>query len=235
MKHARLLILLAIVGLLATGEHVRAQRQGPKHLDTGMSSMGRGASRRARARALAYLIEKGLIDLPDDSGDDMNAEPVDCDDNGCDTGGGEEFDNPNAAQSELSIAIDASGSHIVIGFNDFRGFNVPLSVPLSISGFAYSDDGGETFVDGGQLPVVSNGNINGTVFPEVDGDPDVKYVPGGGGCQFIYSSIFTKGIGVGTGTSTFAGTAQTMSIHRSTDCGHTWQGPFEVPAATNPH
>jgi Bacterial Ig-like domain (group 3) len=235
MMRARYLILLAVAGLLTTGEHLRAQRQGPKHLDKHMSPMGRGAERRARARALAFLQEKGLVDLPDDSEDDMDAEPVDCDDNGCDTGGGEEFDNPNAAQSELSVAIDASGGHIVIGFNDFRGFNTPATVPLSISGFAYSDDGGATFVDGGQLPVVSNGQLAGTAFPEVSGDPDVKYVPGGGGCQFIYSSIFVKGIGTGTPPSTFAGTAQTMSIHRSTDCGHTWTGPFEVTAATNPH
>ena len=237
MMRARFIVLLAILGLLTLGTHVRAQKPvgGPKHLDKDMSPMGRGAQRRARARALAFLKEKGLVDLPDDSEDDMDAEPVDCDDNGCDTGGGAEFDNPNAAQSELSIAIDASGSHIVIGFNDFRGFNTPASVPLSISGFAYSDDGGATFVDGGQLPVVTNGQISGTAFPEVSGDPDVKYVPGGGGCQFIYSSIFVKGIGTGTPPSTFAGTAQTMSVHRSTDCGHTWQGPFEVTAATNPH
>src|SRR5215470_6018445 len=98
MMRVRLLILLAILGLLTAGERLRAQRQGPKHLDTNMSSMGRGAMRRARARALAYLQEKGLIGEPEDSGDDMDAEPVDCDDNGCDTGGVEEFDNPNAAQ-----------------------------------------------------------------------------------------------------------------------------------------
>ena len=26
-----------------------------------------------------------------------------------------------------------------------------------------------------------------------------------------------------------------MGVHRSTDCGKTWQGPFEVTAATNPN
>jgi hypothetical protein len=229
MMRGRLVILLAIVGLLGIGDQVRAQRSGPKHLDTGMSPMGRGAARRARARALEFLKEKGLIDIPDDSADDMDTEPVVCDDNGCDPGGGEETDNPNAAQSELAIAIDASGSHIVIGFNDFRGFNFN---PLSISGFAYSDDGGATFVDGGQLPVAANGQISGTLLPQVSGDPDVKYVPGGAGCQFIYSSILLKGLGP---VPNFTGTAQTMSFHRSTDCGHTWQGPFEVTPATNPH
>ncbi|HET9833091.1 MAG TPA: hypothetical protein VFP91_15320, partial [Vicinamibacterales bacterium] len=192
MMRARFIVLLAIFGLLTLGTHVRAQKPdgGPKHLDKDMSPMGRRALHGARARALAFLKEKGLVDIPDDEAADEDAPPVDCDDNGCEPGNDEEFDSPNAAQSELSIAIDASGSHIVIGFNDFRGFNIS---PVSVSGFAYSDDGGATFVDGGQLPAVSNGQIAGTALPQVSGDPDVKYVPGGGGCQFIYSSIFVKG------------------------------------------
>src|SRR5215831_20662203 len=207
MMRARFIVLLAVLGLLTLGTHVRAQKPdgSPKSLDKEMSPMGKRALHGARARALEYLKEKGLIDLPDeDGGDGGDTEPVQCDDNGCDPGSDEEGDAPNAAQSELSIAIDASGSHIVIGFNDFRGFNTN---PLTISGFAYSDDGGATFVDGGQLPVVANGQISGTFLPQVSGDPDVKYVPGGGGCQFIYSSILLKGIG-GTAPN-FAGTAQT--------------------------
>ena len=64
------------------------------------------------------------------------------------------------------------------------------------------------------------------------GDPDVKYVPGGAGCQFIYSSIEVVGLGA---APNYSGTAQTMSVHRSVDCGHTWTGPFEVTPATNPH
>src|SRR6266567_8367410 len=46
-------------------------------------------------------------------------------------------------QSETSIAIDSTGQHVVIAFNDFRGFSTTTT---SISGFAYSDDGGVTFV-----------------------------------------------------------------------------------------
>jgi hypothetical protein len=124
-------------------------------------------------------------------------------------------DGPGATQSELSVAIDRSGRHIVVGFNDFRGFSLPTT---SVSGFAYSDDGGETFTDGGQLPTTGP-TATGLVF----GDPDVKFVPGGAGCQFVYSSIFVN-----------AHNVQTMSVHRSTDCGHTWTGPFEVTAATSP-
>ena len=40
-------------------------------------------------------------------------------------------DGPRGGQAELSIAIDSTGQHIVVGFNDQRGF---LLNPVSISG-----------------------------------------------------------------------------------------------------
>jgi hypothetical protein len=130
---------------------------------------------------------------------------------------------PGGNQGELTIAIDDTGRHIVIGFNDFRGFS---SNPLSVSGFMYSDDGGRTFVDGGQLPVTTGTtNLGGTLLPQIFGDPDVKYL---GGCNFIYSSLLVVPFGAGSA-------AQTVGIHRSTDCGHTWEGPFEVTPVTNPN
>src|SRR5262249_33214413 len=122
------------------------------------------------------------------------------------------------------IAVDGSGMHIVIGFNDTRGFS---SNPLSVSGFRYSDDGGATFTDGGQLPTPGTDLIGTTKYPQVFGDPDVKYL---GGSTVVYCSIMVKRIG---GAAPF-GTAQTMCVHRSTDYGHTWEGPFEIPPATNP-
>ena len=121
-------------------------------------------------------------------------------------------DGPAGGQAEVSIAVDPSGQHIVVGFNDTRGFSLN---PYSVSGFAYSDDGGATFTDGGQLP------SQGT--DEIFGDPALVYVPGGGGLQFIYASIMVTG------------SAQTLCIHRSTDGGHTWAGPFEITPATNPN
>src|SRR5262249_31445107 len=42
---------------------------------------------------------------------------------------------PASTQSETSIAVDSSGQHIVIAFNDFRGFSTTTT---SISGFMYS-------------------------------------------------------------------------------------------------
>jgi hypothetical protein len=127
---------------------------------------------------------------------------------------------PASTQSETSITVDSSGQHVVIGFNDFRGF----ASTVSLSGFMYSDDGGATFVDGGQLPIGPTTIMFGQAYPQVFGDPDVKYL---GGCNFVYASIMLKILG--------AGIAQTLAVHRSTDCGHTWSGPFEVPPATNPN
>jgi hypothetical protein len=124
-------------------------------------------------------------------------------------------------QAETTIAIDSTGQHVVAGFNDFRGFGNTVS----ISGFTYSDDGGSTFVDGGQLPVGPTTVVNGQLVPQIFGDPDIKYL---GGCNFVYASILLKA---------FSATAAvvTLSVHRSTDCGHTWSGPFEVTPATNPN
>jgi len=87
---------------------------------------------------------------------------------------------PGGGQAEMAIAVDTSGQHIVVGFNDTRGFAL---TPVSVSGFAYSDDGGLTFTDGGQLPTNAGTVPTGSGLPQVFGDPDVKYIPGGGGCN----------------------------------------------------
>ncbi len=128
----------------------------------------------------------------------------------------------SSTQSETTIAVDSSGKHVVLGFNDFTGFN---KNPISTSGFSYSDDGGKTFTYGGTLPSPGNHSLNGNLFPEIFGDPDVKYL---GGCNFIYSSV-------GLDTFGTSGILQTVVFHRSRDCGHTWEGPFEITPASNPH
>jgi len=133
-------------------------------------------------------------------------------------------------QSQTSIAVDSTGQHIVIGFNDTRGFD---SNPVRLSGFMYSDDGGATFTDGGQLPSPATGSIPNlatrgtTLYPQLFGDPEVKYL---GGSNFVYFSLMLKEFGPKA-----SGLAQTICVHRSTDYGHTWEGPFEVTAATNPN
>jgi uncharacterized repeat protein (TIGR01451 family) len=131
-------------------------------------------------------------------------------------------EGPAGTQAENSIAIDSTGQHIVIGMNDFRGFALN---PASVSGYAYSDDGGLTFTDGGQLPITTPTTARfGQLWPQVFGDPDVKYL---GGSTFVYFSLMLDTFGT-------AGLVQTLCFHRSTDYGHTWEGPFEIPVATNP-
>ena len=114
-------------------------------------------------------------------------------------------------QSETTIA--ASGSLVVVGFNDFRG--AEGDILSSISGVIYSSDGGQTFTDGGQLPA-SPGSA-------VLGDPVLAvYEPPSGPPVFYYSSIFSPD-----------SVKVSLCIHRSTDGGASWSGPFEVTSATS--
>ncbi len=108
-------------------------------------------------------------------------------------------------QSEMSIAV--AGDTIILGANDFRG-------STSVSGVFRSVDGGNTFTDGGQLPIGSGQNVFG--------DPvlAVWTPPAGGPSVFYYASIFRNSLA-----------RQTLCVHRSTDGGATWQGPFEVSVA----
>jgi hypothetical protein len=63
-----------------------------------------------------------------------------------------------AARRKLLSPSTKAESHIVVGFNDTREFN---NTPVSLSGFMYSDDGGVTFVDGGQLPTPGDQTVGG--------------------------------------------------------------------------
>jgi len=190
---------------MTTGASDHGRRR--KQPDERMSAMGHAAARARAAlehglppgvRAAKDFEEAGLcVNQPDCEGAD-DAPPA---------------DGPASTQSETSIAVDSTGQHVVIGFNDFRGFS---RNPISVSGFMYSDDGGSSFVDGGQLPSPGTDTIGTAKLPRVLGDPDIKYL---GGCVFVYSSIIVKKFSAATA-------AQTMGVHRSTDCGHTWVGPF---------
>ena len=193
----------------------RAQTRRPAE----MSPMG--ARARHAVRAVAAQQAPAILFTRDDEGgggdpDEEQGGPGPLEDGG---------ELPGGNQGELAIAVDDSGDHIVVGFNDFRGFN---NDPISVSGFMYSDDGGKTFTDGGQLPAPPTADLDGTLLPQVFGDPDVKYL---GGCNFIYTSIIVAPFQAPGGPAT---AVQTMGFHRSRDCGHTWEGPFEITSASNP-
>jgi len=208
-----MLLLLAIPALARP-----AASHGAKAQEDGMSSRG-GIAARARVE-----IERigGLRHVVGASGENCDNEP-DC---GEDEEGEEGGDEVDGGQAELSIAVDSTGQHVVIGFNDTRGFALN---PLSVSGYLYSDDGGVTFVDGGQLPSPGTDAVGATLLPRVNGDPEVKYM---GGCNFIYASIVVAKF---SSTPAPGRTVQTLGVHRSTDCGHTWAGPFIVTSASNPN
>jgi hypothetical protein len=203
------LALAAALAGMAVSAASAAATEGRRYAKTPedrMSAMGHLA-----ARARAALERAGVTGLQARSGSGCDNQP-DCGDQ----------DGPAGGQAELSIAVDRSGQHVVLGFNDTRGFSLN---PISVSGFMYSDDGGVTFVDGGQLPSPGTDVIGTTRLPQVFGDPEVKYL---GGCNFIYSSIV-----IAKFSATKA--VQTLGLHRSTDCGHTWTGPFVVTPASNPN
>src|SRR5262249_572244 len=84
----------------------------------------------------------------------------------------------------------------------------------SFSGVWRSTNTGASFTDVGPLPAAANTTING--------DPCVAvYEPSAGSPIFYYTSLFRNASG-----------QSTLCIHRSTDLGLTWAGPFEITAAT---
>jgi hypothetical protein len=219
MKLHLILVAASLAGCAGVVDPTPARQQAPsKHTEDRMSPMGRAALR--SARALAKQTGK-YHPFSASSAGNCGTNEADCADEDSPFVDPDLIVGLDSGQAETSIAVDPSGQHVVIGYNDFRGFSTN---PVSVSGVLYSDDGGKTFNDGGQLPSPGNVTVGTAKFPEVFGDPSVKNL---GGCTFVYSSILMTATADGT-------SAQTMGLHRSTDCGHTWQGPFEITAATHP-
>jgi hypothetical protein len=209
-------VMLCTIGLGSLFFADAANADTSKAREDRMSAMGkRAAAEVARINAQARGAPLARAAAADDDDSCLNKPE-------CGEEGEEEEEEIPGGQAELSIAVDETGQHIVIGFNDTRGFDLN---PISVSGYLYSEDGGRTFVDGGQLPSPGDEVIGTTRFPQVFGDPDVKYL---GDCVFVYASILVEKV-------SDTADVQTMGVHRSTDCGKTWQGPFEVTAATNPN
>jgi hypothetical protein len=57
-------------------------------------------------------------------------------------------------QSETSLAV--AGRHVAVGFNDSQHTLLALTAGSSLTGYAYSTDGGASFTDGGSLPGLQN-------------------------------------------------------------------------------
>jgi hypothetical protein len=73
------------------------------------------------------------------------------------------FPNGLFGRSETSVAATNDGQFLVFGWNDAQGFcGLPFGVACTppalpgLSGFGYSSDGGNTYVDGGAPPVINH-------------------------------------------------------------------------------
>src|SRR3954467_8807419 len=193
---AVLLLIAALAGISAYAQSENSNKPKPGTANEVSTRLNRISTAVARARfrgvghheghSVKHPNFKHPIETLGDGAqiDDGEGICFPSDDYDCAQGG--DGEGPDGGQAELAIAVDPTGMHIVVGYNDTRGFSLS---PASVSGFAYSDDGGLNFTDGGQLPTATVGHTpDGATYPQVFGDADIKYVPGGGGCQFIYSS-----------------------------------------------
>ncbi len=105
-------------------------------------------------------------------------------------------------QSESSVA--RSGSVMVVGYNDSGGF----SATGSFTGYAYSQDGGASFTDGGVLAPVPGGNNIG--------DPSVVAWNG----VFFFATLATDAAG-----TSFIGVSRSLSISPAV----TFSAPVLIP------
>lgn len=113
-------------------------------------------------------------------------------------------------QSETSIGV--SGQNIAIGFNDSQNALRVLTAGYDISGYAYSRDGGRSFIDGGVLPNAPATQNAGDPWLAESGDGDM-----------YYSTIAIEVTGLGVG----------VRISRSTDGGRTWGEPVSAYQGAN--
>ena len=136
-------------------------------------------------------------------------------------------DPDQTTQNEVAIAV--SGNNIVVGWNDLSGF---VSLPsTSNSGYAYSNDGGATFTDGGAILPGSIGPpdfpFNG--FAIALGDPDITADSQG---NFYYSNltIACQFSDPNNPNSCFFSDSF-IGVWKSVDGGVTFTGPTLVPGS----
>jgi hypothetical protein len=103
-------------------------------------------------------------------------------------------DTPGSGSGQCEVSIAAFGTHLVAAWNDGQGFISGQST----QGFAYSNDNGVTWIDGGTPPTT-------TLVPDWTSDPVVVVNEKTG--AFYFSALFdsttlTNGIAVVKGTFT---------------------------------
>jgi len=120
------------------------------------------------------------------------------------------FQTDQTTQSETTIAV--AGKHIAVGYNDSQQTLLALTAGSNLTGYSYSDDGGKTFTDGGDLPnALGQNNF---------GDPWMTSTPDG---TMYYSTL---------SLDQFQGLL--VGVARSTDGGKTWTRPVDATKDLGP-
>lgn len=128
-------------------------------------------------------------------------------------------DRVGEAQSEASVCVN--GDTVVVAWNDSRAFTVGASPGVgTLSGYAYSLDGGATFTDGGFAPLALPTD---QVFGDTDIDTD-------GRGNWYMNSIYTRTAGNPGPTA-----QQNISVHNGTFIAGvlTWNSPTMASIGTS--
>ena len=120
-----------------------------------------------------------------------------------------------AAETQSECAVAAWQQNLVAAWNDSKGLRLPAS--NTVSGFAHSTDGGQTWTDGGSVPLLASGD-------QSYGDCTLDVDDAG---NFYLATIY-----VNTATGT-----QDVAVHRGTFSGtsFSWNPPvIAVNGASGP-
>jgi hypothetical protein len=129
-------------------------------------------------------------------------------------------DRVGETQAEVAVAVFRDT--VVVGFNDSRGFTLTGSPGVgTLSGFAYSTDGGATFTDGGTTPVALASDF-------CNGDPGVDTDEQG---NWYYNQIYTRAAGAPGPTA-----QQNIGVHHGRFNGSgqlVWDLPVQCSVGTS--
>jgi hypothetical protein len=126
-------------------------------------------------------------------------------------------------QSESTIAV--SGAHVAVGYNDSQHSLLALTAASDLTGYSWSDDGGATWNDGGDIPNAPGQNNFG--------DPWLTSGPDG---TMYYSTLAfdaIKGLLVDVAHSTNGGRTWTTPVVASPDLGPNGFQFDDKPAITS--
>jgi len=107
-----------------------------------------------------------------------------------------------AADTQSECGVAAFGNNVVVAWNDSKGLR--LGTPTTVTSYAFSCDGGQTFTDGGNVPLIAAGHQS---FGDCTLDVDA-------------AGNFYMGV-------IYVGATQDVAVYRGnfSGCSFTWQTP----------